>query len=236
MPKTPPPTRRGGSSRRSAPTKVSKPFPWGVVLGSVVLGAALVGLLVYAALNQGGGRNPLITDPDNNIEGVVVAAEGDLGKSHVEGTVDYPSVPPPAGDHNGTPQACQVYTEAIAPERALHSMEHGAVWVTYNDSAGEDDIEALTREVQGDPYRMLSPLPEQESPITLTAWGRTLNVDSADDERVGQFLEAYTSGPQSPERGAACSGVTTTGPLEAAPAGTPAPPALPSAAPSPAGQ
>jgi len=237
MPKTPPPRRgappRGASSRRSAPTKVSKPFPWGVVAGSVVLAAALIGLLVYAALNQGGGRNRLFTDPDNSIEGVVVA-DGELSRNHVEGTVDYPSTPPPGGDHNGTPQTCQVYTEEIAPEHAVHSLEHGAVWVTYNDSASEDDIATLTREVEGDQYRLMSPLPEQKSPITLTAWGRTLDVDSADDERVEQFLNAYTNGPQTPEKGAACVGVTTTGPLEPAAAQTPA--ATPSAAASPAAQ
>ncbi len=235
MPKTPPP-RRSGSTRRSAPTKVSKPFPWGVVAGSVVLAAALIGLLVYAALNQGGGRDPLQTDPDNAIEGVTVADEEQLSRNHVEGAVDYPSLPPSGGDHNGAPQTCQVYTEAIAPERAVHSLEHGAVWVTYNDSASEDDIARLRREVEPDQYRLLSPLPEQESPITLTAWGRTLEVDSAEDERVEQFLEAYTNGPQTPEKGAACIGVTTTGPL--APAQTPAqtPAATPSAAASPAAQ
>ena len=57
----------------------------------------------------------------------------------------------------------------------------------------------------------MSPLPEQESPIVLTAWGRTLEVDSADDERVDEFLRSYTNGPQTPEKGAACVGVTTTG-------------------------
>ena len=233
MPKNPPPSRRSGSSRRSAPTKVSKPFPWGVVLGSVVLGAALVGLLVYAALNQGGGVSQLVSDPDNAIPDVQVA-EGELGRQHVEGAVDYPQVPPNGGDHNGTPQTCAVYTEPIAPEHAVHSLEHGAVWVTYNESASEDDVETLTREVENNQYRLMSPIPDQESPITLSAWGRTLDVDSADDEQVDQFLEAYTNGPQTPEKGAACIGVTTTGPLEPAPAQTPA--ATPSAAASPAPQ
>ena len=241
MPTSPPP-RRSGSTRRSAPTKVSKPFPWGVVLGSVVLGAALIGLLVYAALNQGGGRNRLITDPDNAIEGISVAAADTLTRNHVEGPVDYPSLPPAGGDHNAAPQTCQVYTEAVAPEHAVHSLEHGAVWVTYNDSVSEDDIATLTGQVQNDPYRMLSPIPDQESPITLVAWGRTLQVDSADDERVEQFLRAYTNGRQTPEKGAACVGVTDTGPLGPPPAPvpgeTPAPtPAqTPAATPSPAAQ
>ena len=222
MPKTPPPSRRGGSSRRSATTKVSKPFPWGVVLGSVVLAVALVGVLVYAALNQGGGISKLRTDPDNAISGVdVVPSPEAISRNHVQGPVDYPELPPSGGDHSGEPQSCAVYTEPIAPERAVHSLEHGAVWVTYNDDAGEDDVEALTQQVEGDPYRLMSPLPEQDSPIVLTAWGRTLEADSADDERVEQFLEAYTNGPQTPERGAACVGVTTTGPLTGTPTDAP---------------
>ena len=231
MPKTPPPSRRGASSRRSAPVKVTQPKPWGVIAGSAVLGIALVALLVYAVLNQGSGVSELVRDPDNAIEGVTVAAEDALSQNHVEGTVDYATMPPNSGDHNGAPQTCDVYTEAVAPERVLHSLEHGAVWVTYNDEVGEDDISALEGQVRGDSHRLLSPLPEQDSPIVLTAWGRTLEVDSADDERVGQFLAAYTRGPQAPERGAACSGVTTTGPLQASPTDTPTmPAATPSAA------
>jgi hypothetical protein len=79
------------------------------------------------------------------------------------------------------------------------------VWVTYNDDASEDDVSALREEVEGDPYRLMSPNPEQDSPVVLTAWGRTLALDSADDGRVGEFLGAYTNGRQTPEKGAVCS-------------------------------
>ena len=239
MPKTPPPSRRGASSRRTAPTKVSKPFPWGVALGSAVLALFLVGLLVYATVNQGSGVSDLQRNPDQAIAGVNVLAEDDLSRDHVAGPVDYPSIPPAAGDHNGAPQNCAVYTEPIAPEHALHSLEHGAVWVTYNEQASDEDVEALTEQVEGDQYRLLSPVPDQESPVQLTAWGRTLEVDSADDERVDQFLEAYTNGPQTLEPGAACVGNTTTGPLAGAPEAPTAPAAetpVPSASASPAAQ
>ena len=222
MPQTPPPNRRGASSRRTAATKVSKPFPWGTVLGSAVLGVALVVLLAYAALNQGSGVSELVRDPDAAIEGVAVADEETLGRNHVPGPVDYPELPPNGGDHSGVPQTCAVYTEPIAPEHAVHSLEHGAVWVTYDESLSDDDVAELVEMVDGDPYRILSPLPEQESPIVATAWGRTLQVDSPDAESLDQFLTAYTNGPQTPEKGAACVGVTTTGPLQVAPA-APAP-------------
>jgi hypothetical protein len=234
MPKTPPPSRRGASSRRTAPTKVSKPFPWGVALGSTVLVLFLVGLLVYAATNQGSGVSDLQRNPDQAISGVTVAEEESLSRDHVAGQVDYPSVPPSGGAHNGVPQACAVYTEPIAPEHAVHSLEHGAVWVTYNEQASDEDVQALTEQVEGDPYRLLSPVPEQESPIQLTAWGRSLAVDSTDDERVEQFLEAYTNGPQTPEPGAACIGNATTGPLAGAPTDAPTMPSASDPASAPA--
>ncbi len=232
MPKSPSPSSRGGS-RRAAPTKVAKPFPWGTVLGSVVLALVLGGVLAFAALNPGSGRNRLITEPDKAIEGVAVAA-GDLKRTHVPGAVTYEQTPPSSGDHNTQPQQCDVYTEPIANEHAVHSLEHGAAWVTYRDDLPADQVEALADKVSGDPYRLMSPVPKQSSPITLTAWGRQLSVDSASDDRVDQFLTAYSNGPQSPERGAACVGTTTTGPLQAAPdAGLLSPPPVPGASGAP---
>jgi hypothetical protein len=208
--------RTPANPRRAAPTKVSKPFPWGTVVGSVVLASALVGLIAYAAMNQGSGVRDLVRNPDAAIDGVVVA-EGELERSHVAGPVDYPQTPPNSGNHNQTPQQCDVYPSPIAPEHAIHSLEHGAVWITYNDDVPADQVEELASKVEGDPYGLMSPLPEQSSPINLSAWGRRLSVDSADDPRIDDFIEGYRSGPQTPERGAACIGVTTTGPVQDAP-------------------
>ncbi len=206
--------RTPATPRRAAPTKVSKPFPWGTVIGSLVLGAALVGLIVYAAMNQGSGVRDLVRNPDGAIEGVAVA-EGELERDHVAGPVKYAQTPPNSGAHNATPQQCDVYTEPIAPEHAIHSLEHGAVWITYNKDVPADQVEKLAAKVEGDPYGLMSPVPEQKSPINLSAWGRRLSVDSADDERIDDFIEGYRSGPQTPERGAACIGTTATGPVSA---------------------
>lgn len=234
-----------GSSRRAAPTKVSKPFPWGTVLGSLVLAAVLVGVVTYAALNQGAGISSVLTDPDNNIKGVSITDEKTLTRNHVAGPVDYEQTPPTGGDHSAAPQQCAVYGAAIAPEHALHSLEHGAVWITYDPATAADEVDPLAAKASGDPYLLMSPLPGQDSPIVLSAWGRQLKVDSADDKRIDQFVNAYSrTGPQTPERGAACVGNNTTGPVQAAapngailPSGaaSPAPVAPPSPAdPSPA--
>ena len=227
--KTPP------TSRRAAPTKVSKPFPWATGLGSVVLGALLLGVVGYAFANQGEGVRDLVRNPDAAIEGVQVASSEDLSRDHVAGAVDYETVPPNGGAHNAVPQSCAVYDEPIPAEHAVHSLEHGAVWITYSDDLADDQVQELADKVEGDPYGLMSPVPEQESPIVLTAWGRTLELATATDSRIDDFLEGYASGPQTPERGAACIGNTTTGSLAPAPAPAPvdpsAAPVEPSAAP-----
>ena len=76
-----------------------------------------------------------------------------LGRNHVKGTVKYPVNPPVGGNHNQAWMTCDgtVYTKPIANENAVHSMEHGAVWVTYNTKAGKTDVKALADKVSKTP-------------------------------------------------------------------------------------
>ncbi|MFF2847899.1 DUF3105 domain-containing protein [Streptomyces sp. NPDC058001] len=132
----------------------------------------------------------------------------DLGRDHVTTPVDYKMAPATGGNHHPTWMNCDgdVYAEEIGETNAVHSMEHGAVWVTYNDKAPEKDVSALKDRVEKTPYTLMSPYAAQSSPITLSAWGKQLNVKTADDPRVSQFLEKYVQGAQTPEQGAACTG------------------------------
>ncbi len=214
-----------GGRRRSTLPPVKKPFPWGTVAISAVLGALLIGILVYAVTNQGAGFIDPLKAADKSVSGV--QAFNDEKRGHTDKSVTYDQSPPVGGEHNPIPQTCQVYTTTIASEHAVHSLEHGAVWVTYRPDLDAADVSALTALVQGDPYRLLSPYPDLASPISLQAWGRQLTVDKASDPRVKEFLNAYTNGPQAPERGAACQGTTDTGALKAAQPGATAP-AMPS--------
>jgi hypothetical protein len=131
----------------------------------------------------------------------------DLSQDHVDGEVDYPMSPPVGGEHNLVWADCDatVYEEEIPEEQAVHSLEHGAVWITYNDKAKDSDIETLSERVSNTPYSMMSPYQDQESPITLSAWGHQLGVDKASDPRVEEFLNTYVQGEQTPEVGASCT-------------------------------
>ena len=208
---------------------MKKPFPWGMVLMSTVLGALLVGILAYAVINQGAGFVDPLDKADDSVSGVQKFDK--LDRDHVQTTVDYPQQPPVGGKHAGVWQNCAVYTSPIANENAVHSLEHGAVWVTYRPGLAAEQVSALAAKVEGNPFRLMTPYPNLKSPISLQAWGRQIFVDSPNDKKVDQFLEAYTQGPQKPENGSCAGGTSSTGPLQAPP---PAP-APASGAPAPSG-
>ncbi|MEU3313479.1 DUF3105 domain-containing protein [Streptomyces sp. NPDC048387] len=130
-----------------------------------------------------------------------------LGRNHVETPVKYEMNPPVGGDHNPRWMNCNgdVYKNAIPEVNAVHSLEHGAVWVTYNEKAAKADVDTLAAKVGKTPYTLMSPDKEQAGTIMLSAWGKQLTVDKADDPRVAQFFTKYVQGPQTPEPGAACT-------------------------------
>ncbi|GLX23415.1 MULTISPECIES: DUF3105 domain-containing protein [Streptomyces] len=130
-----------------------------------------------------------------------------LGRNHVETPVKYEMNPPVGGDHHPRWMNCNgdVYKNAIPEVNAVHSLEHGAVWVTYNEKADKAEVDKLAAKVGKTPYTLLSPVKEQAGAIMLSAWGKQLTVDKADDPRVAQFFTKYVQGPQTPEPGAACT-------------------------------
>ncbi|MDQ0792779.1 DUF3105 domain-containing protein [Streptomyces sp. B1I3] len=176
------------------------------ITAAVAVVAALVaggGYLVSAADEQDKAEERAKTSP------VTGERSWDkLTQNHVEKDVDYPMNPPVGGDHDPVWMNCDadVYTEAIPDENAVHSLEHGAVWVTYNDKAKDADVKALAERVSGTPYSLMSPVTDQDDPLMLSAWGKQITVKSATDTRVAQFFTKYVQGPQTPEPGAACSG------------------------------
>jgi hypothetical protein len=59
-------------------------------------------------------------------------------------------------------------------------------------------------------YVILSPYPGLPSPVVASAWGKQLQLPSVSDPRLGQFIDYFRQGPQTPEPGATCAGGTGT--------------------------
>ncbi|MFE4216780.1 DUF3105 domain-containing protein [Streptomyces sp. NPDC056844] len=131
-----------------------------------------------------------------------------LTRDHVTTEVTYPMEPPVGGNHNPAWLNCDgvVYEKAVPNVNAVHALEHGSVWVTYNRKASGDDVGKLAARVKSTPYSLMSPYEGQAGAIMLSAWGKQVTVDGADDPRVARFFAKYVQGAQTPEPGAPCTG------------------------------
>jgi hypothetical protein len=128
---------------------------------------------------------------------------------HTTEPVDYAQDPPVGGPHDPSWQRCGVYVAPIKPEHAVHSMEHGAVWITYRPDLPAGDVEYLTSAVAGKRYILLSPYPGLTDPVVASAWGAQLRLAEPRDARLAEFVARYAG--HGPESGANCdSGVELT--------------------------
>ncbi len=133
-----------------------------------------------------------------------------LSANHVQGTVKYAQTPPVGGDHNPVWLNCGIYDAPVANENAVHDMEHGAVWITYQPDLAKAEVNKLKDIVGSQTYITMSPYPNLPNPITLSAWGTQMSVQNAEDPRIAKFIKVYKQGKQTPELGAACTGGTGT--------------------------
>jgi hypothetical protein len=159
--------------------------------------------LVLAACSEGPDK-PDRQEPDKPPDGV--ESFENLGSEHVKGTVNYDQSPPVGGNHNPTWQNCGYYDEPVRDENAVHSLEHGAVWITYSPDLSEDEVERLRDIAENQSYVLVSPRDGLPSPVVASAWGKQLSLESADDPDLERFIGAYSQGPQTPEPGAVCTG------------------------------
>lgn len=181
------------TSRRKTPAKQGNDSTRTIlIVAAIVLGLGALGYLLYLSL-----QGPQALEGIREFVG--------LSRAHDE-NVDYAGLelPPTGGAHSGTWQNCGIYDEPVDTKNAVHSLEHGAVWVAYQPDLTADGVTALQGLVRGHPYVLLSPYPGLKSPVVLTAWGIQLEVDSVDDDRVAEFIDRYEQGPQTPELGATC--------------------------------
>jgi len=125
--------------------------------------------------------------------------------AHVQTAVTYPQTPPAGGEHNPAWLNCGVYTQQVPSENAVHSQEHGALWITYDSAISDADLATL-RSLLPSTYVILSPFDGLPSPIVLSGWNSQLAVDSVSDERIPAYIEEYWQSNTVPEPGSPCTG------------------------------
>ncbi len=184
------------------------------VVGSIVLSACGSDAPKNANANSAGSTTAssqcssagdaikVVATPSSEISGLVHYTG--MSRNHVDGCVAYPQTPPVGGNHSPVWQACTFYVSPIVKEHGVHSMEHGAVWITYRPDLAAAQRELL-RQYSSNDYVLISRwdvgLP---SPIVVSAWGLQLELPAASDPRLAQFVKTYANGPQTPEPGVPC--------------------------------
>jgi len=170
-------------------------------LGAVAVIALIITFVVSSAV-------PKVDPADIAIKGLKTFDS--LTAVHVTTAVDYEADygmnPPAGGNHNQAWLNCGVYSEPQQNENAVHALEHGAVWVTYDpDALGDAEVETLRDSIPST-YMLLTPYPGLPAPVVASAWGNQVQLDGVDDPRLADFIEKFRQSPDAPEPGAACTG------------------------------
>lgn len=177
------------------------------VLPSLV-GLLTVGLLVVvtACSDSESVDTPVPIGPTvPNVEPAGTKSFSDLDRNHVDTPVDYPQTPPVGGNHSPAWQTCDFYDSVIPSERGVHSMEHGAVWITFSPNLAPAEVEVLQALQAGGKEVLVSKYEGLPSPIVASAWGKQLEVQTASDPLLAQFVRYFDDGPQTPEVGTPCA-------------------------------
>jgi hypothetical protein len=142
---------------------------------------------------------PLPEDPPEGIE-VYPATTNRI----VKGPIEYERQPPTNGDHDPLWQNCGFYEKPIKDRHAVHSMDHGVVWITYRPNLSRRQIEAL-RPYRDERYVIVSPYPGQDAPVIATSWRVQLELEGPGDPRLRQFVEGFRISELSPLSGNRCA-------------------------------
>jgi hypothetical protein len=123
----------------------------------------------------------------------------------VEGPIEYARRPPTNGDHDPLWQNCGFYPEPIEDRHAVHSMDHGVVWISYRSDLPREQVETL-RPYGGEDYVIVAPYPGLDAPVVATAWRNQIELEGADDPRLREFVDEFRNTTTAPLSGNRCEG------------------------------
>lgn len=192
-------SRQRRSARQMAAERQSRQRMTRIIVGMIVI--LVIAALVAFFLLRGTQNAGAVPEGTTNYDYV--------GAQHSNDPVTYAEVPPVGGVHNPVWQNCGYYASPVVNEHAVHSLEHGAIWITYQPDLPAEQVTTLRNLAEGQSYILVSPYEGIPAPVVASAWNHQILLDSADDPRLDQFIRAFRLSPQAPEPGAACAGGTS---------------------------
>ena len=139
--------------------------------------------------------------PENAPEGVRTYPATTNG--NYEPPIYYEQDPPTNGDHAPYWQRCGFYSTQIENEAAVHSLDHGAVWITYRPDLPQEELDTL-RDLAREAYVLVSPYENLRAPVIATAWRNQLDLKGTDDPRLREFVNQFRISETAPRSGNGC--------------------------------
>lgn len=193
----------GGAQRASRPASRPGPRPkpqWRETIdsfgGLLTIGAIIGAVVIVGAIFV--TSRPTSTSRDVSTEALlgttVEATDAATDRIHVTDPAEMRILegePPTRGPHFAVPQSVGVYQQQVPDGNAIHSLEHGIVWITYNPALVDEDminqLEDLGDEFGSD--AIVAPRPENASAIAAVSWGQILKLDSFDKAQLDDFVK-----------------------------------------------
>lgn len=135
--------------------------PWGGIAFFAVIGVVAIVAISYAFMQS---RPSSASGSGGAIAGLV--QKDGLSRDHTSDPVKYDTSPPMGGAHDPMWQNCDahVYDRQLRNENAVHSLEHGAVWISYRPDLPADQVKLLQDKVSATDYTLMSPYPGLDAP------------------------------------------------------------------------
>jgi Protein of unknown function (DUF3105) len=141
--------------------------------------------------------------PENPPEGIEVYPA--TTNRSVKVPIEYERQPPTNGDHAPIWLNCGFYEKPVQNRFAVHSMDHGVVWITYRPDLPPGQVDEL-RSYGEENYVIVSPYSGQDAPVIATSWRVQLGLDGAGDPRLRKFVDGFRVSEIAPLSGNRCVG------------------------------
>jgi len=191
--------RRQRSERRKARRRAIY-----ITVGGLLGAAFIISLLVPGGLS---GRNSRAQVVNTLNTGGPVEIQPDQGRSHITvGSIneDYITRPATSGGHwdvtgpseetpFGAPARWGNYSLEISDETLVHNLEHGGIGIHYNCPDGCEELvdQLVDLAPRGFSQFIISPYPNMQSKIAMTAWRHLQFFDEFDLAAMEEFIDEY---------------------------------------------
>lgn len=160
----------------------------------IIIGLAIIGTGLLVVFRD------RLKEPSPQLVGQELADDNTKHLAANDPPYSYLSNPPASGPHDPEPADWGYYDQELPDTKAIHNLEHGGIWVTYQPNVLNDEEKDQLRDLakRYDQRLIVSPRAQNDSKLAVASWRRLEKRDIFDLGIINQFLTTNVN--QSPEK------------------------------------